>query len=122
MLSEAKMMKRIEDYKAALAKKSKDLGEVRKGSVPGTVVAAGPVVTVASAALFGELDGRMGTAQNQHPASIAGGVVGVLGAIGLALMGKPVAASLVADAASGPIAGLAWAKGYDHGRQPAAAG
>ena len=125
MPSESKMLKRIDEYKTALGKKNKDLGEMRKGSVPGLVIAAGVPVSAASAYTHGYLDGKLATAKNQHPASIVGAVIGVLAAGGALIAGKPVAAALLADAASGPIDGLAWSKGREMGSAsavPAAAG
>lgn len=120
MASESKMMERIRKYEERLSKNRKELGEHRKGSVPGVAVVAGPFVRAGSAYAHGFIDGKIGTAANQHPASIVGGVLSMLAGGALAVMGHPTAAAIVVDVGSGPLDGLAWSKGRDMATKTAA--
>jgi hypothetical protein len=129
MASESKLHDKIQKGEQKLAeyrKKVKELGEERKGSVPGVAIIGGKFLAVAAAAAAGMGDARLGTAKNQHPTSIVTTVVGTLGAIGAAVTGHTIAAELAADVALGPLCGLAWGKGRDAGLEqkpaPAAAG
>jgi len=115
MPSESKLMAKLqkleEKAKGLLAKNREH--STTKGKVPAP---ATPLISGAAAGIGGYADGRLGTADNKHPASIALGAVQWVGSIAAAFMGHPTASQVAASGAAGNISFLTGSAMYDKGQ------
>jgi len=121
MASESKILSKLqkaeEKAKQYLAK-HRDM-KASHGAIPAP---ATPVIAGVSAAIGGYADGRLGTPDNKHPASIALGAVEWVGAFATAFMGHPTASQALSSAAGGHIAFLSGSAAYDRGAAAKAKG
>jgi len=121
MASAEKMMAEIVKLQGKLREKGADVRELSKsaGKIPSIVV---PFIASGAAAAAAYTDGRMGTAANKHPASIATVAVTGTGAIVTALMGHGTASQALSAAAAGPAGFLSGMAAYEKGSAAKLAG
>jgi hypothetical protein len=121
MASAEKMMAKMVSLEGKLRDKGMQLRRTTEsvGKIPAL---ATPLISGAAAGAAAYGDGRMGTAANKHPVSIASAAVTGVGALVTAAMGHPTASQGLSAAASGPISFLVGVAAYDKGSAAKLAG
>jgi hypothetical protein len=121
MASPEKLMGQIVKLEGKLRDKTRAAGEITKsvGKIPAL---AQPLLSGGTAAAAAYADGRMGTAANKHPVSIAATAVTGVGALVTAAMGHPTASQALSAAASGPLSFLLGSAAFDKGSAAKLAG
>jgi hypothetical protein len=114
MASTEKMLQKMVNLESKLKAKGAQVRQATEGvgKIPALVT---PFISGGGAYAAAYADGRLGTQNNKHPASIASVAVLGAGALATAAMGHPTASQAMSAGAAGPLAFLLGSMAYEKG-------